>query len=70
MGREKEEGIAGKAARYELMNNMTKKKKKDIQQIQLQLELIHSLKSQTGGMLSVRSYRARPKSNTTQYFYW
>lgn len=32
MGREKEEGIAGKAARYELMNNMTKKKKKkDIQ---------------------------------------
>lgn len=28
MGREKEEGIAGKAARYELMNNMTKKKKK------------------------------------------
>lgn len=30
MGREKEEGIAGKAARYELMNNKTKKKK-DIQ---------------------------------------
>lgn len=28
MGREKEEGIAGKAARYELMNNMTKKKKR------------------------------------------
>lgn len=28
MGREKEEGIAGKAARYELMNNKTKKKKK------------------------------------------